>query len=75
MLMPGATDTDAALAANVIVRASFDSVIPGKVSTVFGLFFNVNLTYMKIRIDQSIVLCLRFFVFSCMFYCEQLVQR
>lgn len=30
MLMPGATDTDAALAANVIVRASFDSVIPGK---------------------------------------------
>lgn len=29
MLMPGATDTDAALAANVIVRASFDSVIPG----------------------------------------------
>lgn len=26
--MPGATDTDAALAANVIVRASFDSVIP-----------------------------------------------
>ncbi|XP_055313758.1 RNA-binding protein 24-like isoform X1 [Sitodiplosis mosellana] len=28
MLMPGATDTDAALAANVIVRASFDSVIP-----------------------------------------------
>lgn len=30
MLMPGATDTDAALAANVIVRASFDSVIPGE---------------------------------------------
>lgn len=27
--MPGATETDAALAANVIVRASFDSVIPG----------------------------------------------
>lgn len=30
MLMPGAQETDAALAANVIVRASFDSVIPGK---------------------------------------------
>lgn len=30
MLMPGATDTEAALAANVIVRASYDSVIPGK---------------------------------------------
>lgn len=30
MLMPGAPETDAALAANVIVRASFDSVIPGK---------------------------------------------
>lgn len=29
MLMPGATDSDAALAANVIVRASFDGVIPG----------------------------------------------
>lgn len=35
MLMPGATDTDAALAANVIVRASFDSVIPGKDNFVF----------------------------------------
>lgn len=29
MLMPGATEADAALAANVIVRASFDNVIPG----------------------------------------------
>lgn len=29
MLMPGGTDTDAALAANVIVRASYDNVIPG----------------------------------------------
>lgn len=31
MLMPGAAETDAALAANVaIVRASFDSVMPGE---------------------------------------------
>lgn len=29
MLMPGGTEADAALAANVIVRASFDNVIPG----------------------------------------------
>lgn len=29
MLMPGATEADAALAANVIVRASYDNVIPG----------------------------------------------
>lgn len=33
MLMPGATEADAALAANVIVRASFDNVIPGNSST------------------------------------------
>lgn len=34
MLMPGATETDAALAANVIVRASFDSVIPGNIQNI-----------------------------------------
>lgn len=37
MLMPGATDTDAALAANVIVRASFDSVIPGKMKSILNI--------------------------------------
>lgn len=31
MLMPGATETDAALAANVIIRASFDNVLPGNI--------------------------------------------
>lgn len=35
MLMPGAPETDAALAANVIVRASFDSVIPGNLPFLF----------------------------------------
>lgn len=36
MLMPGATETDAALAANVIVRASFDSVLPGNCGCPIG---------------------------------------
>lgn len=43
MLMPGATDTDAALAANVIVRASFDGVIPG----IFCSFMNIMFTQLK----------------------------
>lgn len=40
MLMPGATDSDAALAANVIVRASFDGVLPG----IFYISFSKNQT-------------------------------
>lgn len=54
--MPGATDTDAALAANVIVRASFDSVIPGK---------------MKDTIDFQLFPWLTWFGFSFLFVtCE-----
>lgn len=43
MLMPGGTDTDAALAANVIVRASFDNVIPGNVHPQWRMWKNAHL--------------------------------
>lgn len=50
MLMPGGTDTDAALAANVIVRASFDSVIPGNFERNEAIFRAITLFYFGITI-------------------------